>query len=42
MQLATKNFSPFKIRYPQPTLVKTTLHELIDAISNDVLPGKKN
>jgi hypothetical protein len=42
MQLATKNFSPFKIRYPQSTVVKTTLYELIDVISNDVLPGEKN
>jgi hypothetical protein len=42
MQLATKNFSPFKIRYPQSTVVKTTWYELIDVISNDLLPGEKN
>lgn len=38
MQLTTKNFSPFKRRYPQSTVVKTTLYELIDSISDEVLP----
>jgi hypothetical protein len=41
MQLTTKNFSPFKRRYPQSTVVKTTLYELIDAISDEVLPGEE-
>lgn len=41
MQLATKNFSPFKIEYSQSTVVKTTLYELIDAISDDLLPGEE-
>ena len=41
MQLITKNFSPFKIRYPQSTVVKTTLYELIDAISDEVLSGEE-
>ena len=41
MQLTTKNFSPFKIRDPQSTVVKTTLYELIDAISDEVLPGEE-
>jgi len=41
MHLATKNFSPFKIEYSQSTVVKTTLYELIDAISDDLLPGEE-
>ena len=41
MQLTTKNFSPFKRRHPQSTVVKTTLYELIDAISDEVLPGEE-
>lgn len=41
MQLATKNFSPFKIEYSQSTVVNTTLYELIDAISDDLLPGEE-
>ena len=41
MQLTTKNFSPFKRRYPQSTVVKTTLYKLIDAISDEVLPGEE-
>ena len=41
MQLATNNFSPFKIGYPQSTVVKTTLYELIDAISDNILPGEE-
>ena len=41
MQLTTKNFSPLKRRYPQSTVVKTTLYELIDAISDEVLPGEE-
>jgi hypothetical protein len=42
MQLTTKDFSPIKRSFPQSTVVKTTLYELIDVISNDVLPGEKN
>jgi DNA replication initiation complex subunit (GINS family) len=41
MQLTTKNFSPFKRRYPQQTVVKTTLYELVDAISDEVLPDEE-
>lgn len=41
MHLATKNFSPFKIEYSQSTVVNTTLYELIDAISDDLLPGEE-
>ena len=41
MQLATKNFSPFKIKYPQSTVVKTTWYELIDVISDEVLHSEE-
>jgi hypothetical protein len=41
MQLTTKNFSSFKRRYPQQTVVKSTLYELIDVISDEVLPGEE-
>jgi hypothetical protein len=41
MQLTTKELSPFKIRYPQSTVVKTTLYELIDVISDEVLHSEE-
>ena len=41
MQLTTNNFSPLKRRYPQSIVVRSTLYELIDVISNEVLPGEE-
>lgn len=41
MQLTTRKFSPFKKRYPQASVVKSTLYELIDAISVEVLPSEE-